>query len=150
MDELIKKILASILTILNNSSLSESFCEAVLNRLVSFGYTLKEEDSWGIAFAMQKVESHIKNSCNITSIPDGLFYVAIDRVCGEFLFTAKQTGKLNIDGLDFDSAIKQISEGDTSITFADDASTEAKFNQLVNYLLTLGEGDLVCYRKLKW
>ena len=150
MDELIKKILASILTILNTSSLSESFIEAVLKRLVSFGYFPKEEDSWGIAFAMQKTENHINNFCNTTSIPDGLFYIAVDKACGEFLFTAKQTGKLNIADLDFDSTIKQISEGDTSITFADGASDEDKFNQLVNYLLTLGEGDLVCYRKLRW
>lgn len=150
MDEMIKKVLASILTILENTSLSEPFCEAVLNRLVSFGYALKEDDSWVIGFVMQKVEAHIKNACNTTSIPDGLFFEAVDNVCGEFMFTKKQIGQLTIADLDFNGAIKQISEGDTTISFADGVSDEEKFNQLLNYLMTRGEGDFVCFRKLKW
>ena len=150
MDDVIKKVLANILTIVNSSSLSESFIEAILNRLVSFGYILKEDDDWSICFAMQKVENQIKNSCNTTSIPDGLFHVAVDNVCGEFLFTKKATGKLEIDDIDFEGAVKQISEGDVTITFADGASDEDRFNQFINHLMTLEEGDLVCFRKLQW
>ena len=150
MGELIRKILANILTIMTNTSLSESFCEAVLKRLVSFGYNLKEDDSWMICFAMQKVENRIKNSCNTTDVPDGLFHVAVDMVCGEFLFTKKQTGKLELTDLDLNGAIKQITEGDVSISFGDGSSDEDKFNSFLNYLLHNGEGDFVCYRKLKW
>ena len=128
MDDMIKKILANIRTIMENTSLSESFYEAVLKRLVSFGYDLKEDDDWSICFATQKVENHIKNSCNTTSIPDGLFNEAVDMICGNFLFTKKSTGGLTMNDLDLSAAIKQISEGDTSITFADGASDEEKFN----------------------
>ena len=135
---------------MTNTSLTEPFYEAVLKRLVSFGYELKDDDGWVLCFAMQKVENRIKNSCNTTSIPDGLFYIAVDMVCGEFLFTKKQTGQLEITKLDFSGAIKQISEGDTSVTFADGTSDEDKFNRMINYLMTNGEGDFVCYRKLKW
>ena len=150
MDDMIKKILANIRTIMENTSLSESFYEAVLKRLVSFGYDLKEDDDWSICFATQKVENHIKNSCNTTSIPDGLFNEAVDMICGNFLFTKKSTGGLTMNDLDLSAAIKQISEGDTSITFADGASDEEKFNAFINYLMTEKEGDFVCYRKLKW
>lgn len=150
MNELIQKVLANILTIMTNTSLSESFFEAVLKRLVSFGYDLKEDDGWMICFAMQKVENHIKNSCNTTSVPDGLFNVAVDMVCGEFLFTKKQTGKLELTDLDLDGAIASISEGDTSVQFASGSSDEDKFNSFLDYLLHNGEGDFVCYRKLKW
>lgn len=150
MDEMIKKVLANILTVVKDSSLSESFVEAVLIRLHSFKYTLKESDSWIICFAMQKVENHIKNSCNTTSIPDGLFHVAVDNVCGEFLFTKKSTGDLDISDLDLEGAVKQISEGDVTITFADGASDEDRFDQFINHLMTMEEGDLVCFRKLKW
>lgn len=145
-----KKILANILIIVENTSLSESFIEAVLNRLVSFGYILKEDDDWAIGFVMQKVENHIKNSCNTTSIPDGLFHVAVDNTCGEFLFAKKSTGKLDMTDLDLEGAVKQISEGDVTITFANGVSDENKINQFINYLMTKGEGDLVCFRKLKW
>ena len=150
MDELITKILANILTIMKNSSLSEPFYEAVLKRLVSFGYSPKEEDGWMICFAIQKVENHIKNSCNTPSIPDGLFHVAVDMVCGEFLFAKKQTGKLELADLDLNGAITQIHEGDVTVQFASGSSDEDKFNSFLNYLLHNKEGDFVCYRKLKW
>lgn len=150
MNEMIQKVLADILTNMKNTNLSESFFEAVLKRLVSFGYDLKEDDGWMICFVILKVEDHIKNSCNTTSIPDGLFNVAVDMVCGEFLFTKKQTGKLELADLDLNGAITQIHEGDVTVQFASGSSDEDKFNSFVDYLLHNGEGDFVCYRKLKW
>ena len=150
MDEMVQKIFANILTIMANTSLSESFFEAVLKRLVSFGYELKEDDGWVICFAMQKVENHIKNSCNTVNVPDGLFYVAVDMVCGEFLFAKKQTGRLKLTDLDLDGAITSISEGDTSVQFASGTSDEDKLDSFLNYLSHNREGDFVCYRKLKW
>ena len=150
MDEVIKTILATISTIMTNTSLSESFFEAVLKRLVSFGYDLKEDDGLGMCFAMQKVENHIKNSCNTTGIPVELFGAAVDMVCGEFLFTKKQTGTLELADLDLNGAITSIHEGDVTVQFANGSSDEDKFNSFLNYLLHNGEGDFVCYRKLKW
>jgi hypothetical protein len=150
MDEMIQKILANILTVMTNTSLSEPFYKAVLKRLVSFGCVLKEDDCWVICFAMQKVENHIKNSCNTINVPDGLFNVAVDMVCGEFLFTKKQTGKLKLTDLDLDGAITQIHEGDVTVQFASGSSDEEKFNSFLNYLLHNGEGDFVCYRRLRW
>jgi hypothetical protein len=147
---MIEKILANIPTIMTKTSLTESFYEAVLNRLVSFGYELKEDDAWVLCFTMQKVENHILNSCNITFVPDGLFHSAVDMVCGEFLFGKNQTGQLDIATLDLTGAVKQISEGDTTVTFGDGVSDQDKFNSIVNYLMTKGEGDFVCFRKLKW
>ena len=145
-----KEILANILNIMVNTSLSESFYESVLKRLVSFGYNLEEDDAWVICFAMQKVESHINNSCNTTSVPVGLYNIAVDMVCGEFLFAKKQTGKLELEHLDLDGVIESIKEGDVTIQFASGASDEEKFNSFLNYLLHNREGDFVCYRKLKW
>ena len=68
MNEMIQKVLANILTIMNNTGLSEPFYEAVLKRLVSFGYDPEEDDGWVLCFCMQKVENHIKNFCNTDSI----------------------------------------------------------------------------------
>ena len=145
-----KEILANILDIMVNTSLSESFYESVLKRLVSFGYNLEEDDAWVICFAMQKVENHINNSCNTTSVPVELFNIAVDMVCGEFLLAKKQTGKLTFEHLDLDGAITSIKEGDIQVNFGSGTSDEEKFNSFLNYLLHNGEGDFVCYRKLKW
>lgn len=144
------EILQAIRRTMSNSSLTESFFNAVLQRLISLGYKLEENDDWILCFAMQTVENHIKSSCNVTSIPDELLNVAIDRVCGEFLFAKKQTGQLVIEGLDLTGAIASISEGDTSVSFVSGTTDDDRFNQLVNYLMTKGEGDFVCFRKLKW
>lgn len=146
MDELLQAIKNTML----NSSLTEPFFRAVLQRLISFGYKLQENDDWILCFAMQGVENHIKSSCNVTSIPDELSNVAVDRVCGEFLFTKKQTGQLVIEGLDLDGVVASVSEGDTSVSFVSGATDDDRFNQLVNYLITKGEGDFICYRKIKW
>ena len=146
MDELLQAIQNTMF----NSSLTEPFFRAVLQRLISLGYKLEENDDWILCFAMQGVENHIKNSCNVISIPDELFNIAVDRVCGEFLFTKKQTGQLTIEGLDLTGSIASISEGDTSVSFVTGATDDDRFNQLVNYLMTKGEGEFVCYRKVKW
>ena len=146
MDELLQ----TIKNTMSNSSLTESFFKAVLQRLISLGYKLEENDDWILCFAMQGVENHIKGSCNVTHIPDELSNVAVDRVCGEFLFTKKQTGQLTIEGLDLNGAIASISEGDTNVSFVSGATDDDRFNLLVNYLMTKGDGDFVCYRKFKW
>ncbi len=146
MDEMIQKIL----NIIPNSSHSESSIRAVLNRLTYFGYLPKEDDSWELSFVMLSVENQIKNSCNTTSIPEGLFNVAADMTCGEFLMNRKNSGKLELSDLDLSGAIASISEGDVSISFDTNSTDEEKFNRLISYLMTKGKGDFVCYRQLKW
>ena len=122
----------------------------VRERLKQFGYKAEDEDELCIAFCINKVCEQIKNKCNTEDVPSGLKYTAIDMICGEFLFTKKQTGRLELEALDLDGAITQIHEGDITVQFADGASDEEKLNTFLNYLLHNGEGDFVCYRKLKW
>ena len=140
-------ILANIPT---NESLSESFFEAVLKRLESFGYEVTNEDSWMIQFASEKVANNIMNRCNVSSVPDGLFHIAVDMTCGEFLLAMKQTGRLNLSDLDLNGAITSIKEGDVQVNFANGQSDEEKLNSFLNYLLHGKDGELICYRKLKW
>lgn len=152
LNENLQTVLTNIMTTLGNSSLDESFIEMVLKRLESLGYTIQDGNGWMIVFSVQKVENHIKNSCNTASVPDGLKYTAVDMVCGEFLFALKQTGKLN-ETFDLDAAVKQVQAGDTNVTFAigDGSNTpEQRLNNLLAYLMTKGEGNFVCYRKIKW
>ena len=149
MDELIQKILANISKTLKTTP--KELIEMILRRLVSFNYQLKEDDSWLLAFVIQKVEFHIKNYCNITSIPVGLFNVTTDKVCGEFLQSKFATGQLEIAELDFGEAVKSIQEGDTTVQFASGGNSDTdKIQLLINGLINGNEGDLVCYRKLKW
>ena len=146
MDEMILKILSTI----PSSNITRNFVESVINRLISFGYPPKDVDLWELSFIMLDVENRIKNSCNTTSIPEGLNCVAVDMICGQFLMNRKNSGRLELSNLDLSGAITSITEGDVSISFDAGSTDEQRFNQLMNYLMTKGEGEFVCYRKLKW
>ena len=87
----------------------EAFITKVLNRLQSFGYIPAESDAWIITFCIDKVDNQIMNSCNILKIPNKLIEVEIDRICGEFLFSKKQSGQLTAkNGFNIELAVKQI------------------------------------------
>ena len=125
--------------------------EDVTKRLESFGYEVTEDDAWMIEFLIQKIENSIKADCNVSSVPDGLYSVATDMICGEFLFAKKQTGQL--EDFNLEAALKSVQAGDTTVTYAiGDASMtpEQRLNSLISYLMTKGKGEFACYRKIKW
>ncbi|MDD3049723.1 MAG: hypothetical protein PHR06_01105 [Candidatus Cloacimonetes bacterium] len=151
LSEELQLILNSIKTILNSLTITDAFLTDVLKRLESLGYTATDADTWVISFSVQKVENNVKNSCNTTSIPDGLMKAAVDMVCGEFLFTKKGTGKLT--GFDISTAVKQIQGGDTSVTFAINEGTrtpEQRLDLLITYLMNKGRDEFVSFRCIKW
>jgi len=144
-------VLNSIISIMTGSSLTEQFYTDVLLRLGSLGYVIKEGDDWMISFGIQKVESNIKNECNVTLIPDGLYKTAVEMICGEFLFTKKQSGKL--EGFNLDAALKSVQAGDTTVTFAVGSGSmtpEQRLDSLLSHLMSNGRGEFACYRKIKW
>lgn len=123
----------------------------VVKRLESLGYTATEADAWVLGFIIEKVENHIKNDCNVSEVPDGLHQIAVDMVVGEFLFQKKSTGQLT--GFDMEAVVKQVQEGDTSVTYAigEGSSTpEQRFDSLVHYLMSYGKGSFASYRRIKW
>lgn len=152
LSEKIQTVLTNAMIILASSSLDKTFIELVLKRLESLGYRVQDNDCWGIGFSVQTVEKRIKNSCNTSSVPDDLKHIAVDMVCGEFLFMLNQTGKLN-EVFEPETAIKQVQAGDTNITFdvgEGSITPKQRLDSLINYLMTKGEGDFVCSRKLSW
>lgn len=125
--------------------------EDVKERLASFDYQVTEADSWMLTFLIQKVENHIKNICNISTIPEELLNIAVDMVVGEFLLNKKSMG--NLEGFDLEAAIKQIQEGDTSITYAigeGDLTPEKRLDLLIDYLMNHGKNEIISHRCIKW
>lgn len=127
--------------------------ERVKERLQSLGYTVKDSDDIAINFAMQKVENTIKNYCNISAIPDGLIHVAINMVVGEFLMSKKTFAPSDLLNFNLDSAIKQIQEGDTNISFAvgeGSKTDEQRLDSFIDYLLNYGRDEFITYRRFRW
>lgn len=129
--------------------------ENVSERLVSLGITLSNEpsstDGFLLSFAVKKTSDHINNQTNLDAIPHGLESVAIDMAVGEFLFTKKSMGLLDVSSLDFSSVVKQVQDGDTNVQYAIEAkdAPEAKFEKFILYLQH-NEVDFVKYRVLTW
>lgn len=127
--------------------------ERVKERLQSLGYTVKNSDDIAINFAMQKVENTIKNDCNVSAIPDGLMNIAIDMVVGEFLMSKKTFAPDDLLNFNLDSAIKQIQEGDTNISFAvgeGSKTDEQRLDSFIDYLLNYGRDEFITYRRFRW
>jgi hypothetical protein len=121
--------------------------EDIIKRLESLGYAIREADSWLIDHLIGKVTNSVKNECNIDAVPEGLRQIAVDMACGEFLLAKKGSGQL--DSFDVEAAVKQIKEGDTSVTYAiqDDSIT---LDGLISCLANSGKSQFASFRRLAW
>ncbi len=128
------------------------FIQRVNERLSSLGYEVLITDNFSINFLANKVFKRITSECNLVEVPDDLEYILIDMVCGEFLYSKKQIGGLN-DVFDLETAVKTIKTGDTDVTYAlgnGSETVEERLNKLIYHLMTYGEKEFLCYRKIKW
>ena len=125
----------------------------IIQRLASFGYEITDADEFALRFIIEKVENHIKHSCNTPLVPEGLYQIAVDMACGYFLSEKKAVNVDSLKCFNLDSAIKSIQEGDTNITFAigeGSQTPEARLDAFISYLVNYGEKEFVTYRCMKW
>ena len=123
-------------------------------RLEALGYAVSDDDNALLDICRQRVEDSIRNLCNIPendNIPKALFSIVTDRVCGEFLFLKRISGKLKLGDLDISAAaVKQIVEGDVSVSFAGSSSDGERLDGLIDRLIHCGEKELVRSRRIRW
>ena len=132
---------------------ASDFIDDVDLRIKSLGYTLDESDAWLVGFLIQTIVNRIKNACNVTAVPDGLYQAAVNMVCGEFLLNKKSSGLLEGFAVDLDSAtLSQVHEGDTTIAFKADGikSPEERLTALIEHMINSGKAQFVKYRRLQW
>ena len=125
--------------------------EQVIDRLGHFGYTVTEEQHDMVEFEMNKTINYVFNYCNITEIPQIIELRLIDRICAYILFNLKNAGKL--DGFNYDYVIKQIKEGDTTISYAvgqGEDTPENRFDSLVKQLERGFDKWITPHRRLRW
>ena len=128
--------------------------EDIIKRLDSLGYTFDEgKDGWVIGFIIDKVTNTIKNETNLTEIPEGLYQIAVDMACAEFLIAKKASGDLEGFNVNFAVAMLQKeSQGDTSFTWAVDKtlSDEERLDFLIKHMLNYGKPQFLAFRRFKW
>lgn len=122
-------------------------------RLEGLGYTVSDSDSAALDSCRRRAENGIRNLCNIPAkceIPSELGEIVVDRICGEFLFSKRNSGQLDISGIELSAAVKQIVEGDVSVSFAEGSSDGERLDALINRLMSSGERELVRFRRIRW
>ena len=125
--------------------------ELVIDRLGQLGYEVEQSDWKQIDFELNKTINYVKNYCNITTIPDILDYRIIDRVCADFLFYKKNSGSLQ--GFNYEAVIKQIKEGDTTISYATGQGEDTPENRFDSFVKQLERGFdkwITPYRCVRW
>lgn len=93
-----------------------------------------------------KIDEQIQfifNFCNIDELPNELIYTVAMRSLGDLLALSNSQGSEDSTG-----DIKQISEGDTTVSFSN-ASESLTFEQIKKYQM-YGQHLLMNFRKLKW
>lgn len=130
------------------TGLEPSFLDMVDFRLQSFSYDLKNEDAWTIGFLTQSTTNRIKNECHIVKIPNDLYFVMVDMVCGAFLAEKKARGQLSEEQEEM--ILKSINEGDTTITYADKVSRDTQLSQAFDTMRFGHRAKWLRYRRLQW
>ena len=123
----------------------------VVDRLKQFGYEVSAEENTQVNFELNLTLDYVKNYCNIEKIPLILDNRIIDKVSSSYLFNRKNSGEL--EGFDYDSVIKQIKEGDTTISYAvgqGEDTPENRFDSLVKQLERGFDKWLTPHRALRW
>lgn len=136
-----------------DATLSSNVATAALEKLSKIGLEcdIDSGDLFLLTLSMQSMRQRIYNECNVSEVPEGLFYVYVDMTIGDHLNTLYCMGKLDIETLDLQGLVSSIDLGDASVSFSNstnELSADAKFRLLVE---SLRKGrDFACYRKLKW
>lgn len=123
----------------------------VVKRLGQLGYSATEKDYESIEFELNKILNYVQNYCNITTIPEILDPRITDRVCSDFLYYKKNSGSL--DGFNYDTVIKSIKEGDTTLTYAVGQGEDTPENRFDAFVKSLERGFdkwITPHRRLRW
>lgn len=121
----------------------------VINRLLSLGYEVEDQDNYLLEHIITKVNSDIIIKTGLTQMPLELNEVITDRICGEYIKTKYLTEYLDEEAEDtsLKRSIKSIAEGDLKVTFSDEE--KSKVIELTDYLIN-ENFDLTPFRCIKW
>lgn len=127
--------------------------EKIATFLSALGLTGAEDDPL-LPLTVENVRYRVQNETGVQPpFPEGLENIAVSMAAGFYLAAKKAAGQLNLEGVDLDAAVKQVQEGDTSVTFAageGSQTPEQRLDSLIDRLTAGREKELIRYRRLIW
>ena len=121
--------------------------------LTTLGIAVTADDP-SLCLIEEAVTESMKNKTNQRKLPKELTMAGFYRIVGQYLKLQKNAGKLTeLNGMTFESAVKQIQEGDTNVIFgigSGDMTPEQRLETLTSWLLDYGKEELFRHRRLAW
>lgn len=145
------KITLSIYQQVAIPTLSMEVVEDVRLFLLQWKFKPSKDEEWLVAFQIRNTVQELCRLCQCKELPKALDSVVVQRAVGNVLLFLRQSGRFSAL-MTTEEAVKTVQTGDISVTFSVDGSLSQE-NLIENYIKALvesGEGELGCYRKLRW
>jgi len=119
-----------------------------LKRLGELGITPPLEDAKLLRAMCKGAKHRLLAQTGQYELPSALKPTMLDMAAGEYLLFCKNMGRL--EGFDQEHAIRQMSQGDTSITYAIANEDKSPVEALIERLLTPPAEIITKWRRLRW
>ena len=117
-------------------------------RLKGLGYQLENVDSFSLEFDISEVINLVLDETALEEVPARLHQQMINLAVANFLSSRVFNG--DIDDINAEKAVKSLSEGGRSISFAVDAPIGERFEKLVNQKRAQVFDTLGAHRRMRW
>jgi len=122
--------------------------ERLKERLGELGLCPPAEDEALLKTLMEGAERWMLAETGQVELPEALGDAVVDRAAGEYLFFRKSVGRLA--EFEQEQVVRQMSQGDTSITYAVEFGQLSPLDGLIAKLMTPPEALLRQWRRLRW
>lgn len=117
-----------------------------------FGYRCTKADEALLHLAIRSRKDFVLSYCNRNDLPRRLKSQLYYMIVGEFLYKKIQVFGVEALGIEVESLVSSIKEGDTTVNFSvsNDQSPESILRAYINQLRNGDRVTLQEYRRLKW
>lgn len=122
--------------------------ERLVERLGALGLTPPDEEGPLLETLLAGAKRWVLAETGQPKLPKGLKPVVVDMAAGEYLSFRKSVGRL--EEFEEERVVRQMSQGDTSVTYAVEFGTVSPFEGLVAKLMTPPAAVISQWRRLRW
>ncbi|MCL2828353.1 MAG: hypothetical protein FWD99_06400 [Oscillospiraceae bacterium] len=122
--------------------------EKLIVRLGELGITPSAEDDLALDALLLGAKRRLLAETGQKTLPQALEATVVDMAAGEYLFFRRNTGRL--EGFDAGQVVRQISQGDTSVTYETAGESGSPLDGLIARLSTPPPELVVKWRRIQW
>lgn len=117
----------------------------ILNLILTITNKSVDTDTPILEYLITAETRRVLNIINCETLPTELEHVIVHRVVGAYL----QTNIVALVGVENLDVPTQIKMGDTQVSFSGKSAAD-RLKEMAQLFVNYGEGELTCFRQLKW